>query len=134
MPFIPNAAETAAIQGGIVGNPARGLLRAAMAIGLMLAGNLVAVAQKVEKQKVQPAGIPVASQKAHHITTIDQAVYQQKSKQLQTQIREDKKKLKTDKLKLGKDNPSVKASQTQLRKSEISLKQLQQTYKKGPKK
>ena len=44
------------------------------------------------------------------------------------------KKLKTDKLKLGKDNPSVKASQTQLRKSEISLKQLQQTYKKGPKK
>ncbi len=110
------------------------LSSAAMAIGLMLAGNLMAVPQKVEKQKAKPAGVTVARQKTNNITTIDQAVYQQKSRQIQTQIREDKKKLKADRLKLGKDNPSVKADQTRLRKNEKTLKQLQQTHKKGPKK
>ncbi len=104
------------------------------AIALLLSGTLMAVPQKGVRQKVKPGTMKVAGQKANPVTTIDQSVYKQKRQRLLTQIREDKKKLKADKLQLGKDNPSVKADRGQLRKDEKALKQLQKTYKKGRKK
>ncbi len=110
------------------------LLCAAIAIALLLSGTLMAAPQKVVRQKAKPGPMTVTGQKINPVTTIDQSIYKQKRQQLLTQIREDKKKLKADKLQLGKDNPSIKSDRMQLRKNEKALKQLQKTYKKGRKK
>lgn len=111
------------------------LFSAAIVIGLpIFCGILMAAPQQATRQTAKPANLKVSRQKKNQVTTIDQAVYRQKSQQLQAQIREDKKKLKTDKVRLGNNNPSVKADRAQLRKNEKALKQLQKAHKKGRKK
>lgn len=103
-------------------------------IGLMICGTLTAAPQKPVKQTARPGTARTSGPDSRQVTTIDQAIYKQKSQLLKAQIRDDKKRLKADKLKSGKDSPLLKTDRGRLRKDETALKQLQKSSKGGRKK